>query len=143
MKLCGTCDTKKDVNQFHKRSASKDGLAAICRDCQKEYDAERASDPKRLAARLAYAKTPSGIKRASEAKAAYIAREPKKRRAHNAISNAIRDGKLSRKPCEICGSVKRVHAHHDDYAKIYDVRWLCNEHHREWHRVNGEAKNPH
>lgn len=142
MKLCKTCGKEKDVKQFHKRSASKDGLASKCKQCSSAYDLSRVNDPKRIAARTAYSSTPRGVEKHRQAKAAYIAREPKKRRAHNAISNAIRDGKLTRKPCETCGSTDKVHAHHDDYARVYDVRWLCNEHHREWHRINGEAKNP-
>lgn len=54
--------------------------------------------------------------------------------------HAIRSGKLIRKPCEVCGEIK-VQAHHDDYNKTYDVRWLCWKHHREFHdsqgRLNG------
>jgi ribosomal protein S27AE len=49
---------------------------------------------------------------------------------------AIKSGKLIRKPCEICGELK-VQAHHDDYSKTYDVRWLCWKHHREFHDSHG------
>lgn len=33
-----------------------------------------------------------------------------------------------------------INAHHDDYSKPFNVRWLCPQHHREWHK-NNEAKN--
>lgn len=33
-------------------------------------------------------------------------------------------GVLKRQPCEICGAVK-VEAHHEDYTKPFEVRWLC------------------
>ena len=62
-------------------------------------------------------------------------RNPIKHAAHNAVSNAVRDGKLLRQPCEVCGS-QSAQAHHDDYSKPLDVRWLCTTHHAEWHKHN-------
>ena len=58
---------------------------------------------------------------------------PEAYRAHTATGNAIRDGRLLRKPCEVCGS-KKVDAHHDDYSKALDVRWLCRKHHALLHK---------
>lgn len=46
--------------------------------------------------------------------------------------HAIRDGRLVRMPCEKCGHDK-VEAHHDDYSKPFEVRWLCRKHHLEHH----------
>lgn len=57
---------------------------------------------------------------------------PEKYAAHNAVATALKNGKLARKPCEICG--KKAQAHHDDYSKPLDVRWLCVTHHMEHHR---------
>ncbi len=48
---------------------------------------------------------------------------------------AVRSGKIFEQPCEICGS-KKVEAHHDDYLKPLDVRWLCRKHHNEHHKNN-------
>jgi hypothetical protein len=45
---------------------------------------------------------------------------------------AVRRGKMERLPCEVCGAIK-VDAHHDDYSKPLDVRWLCRVHHNEHH----------
>lgn len=45
---------------------------------------------------------------------------------------AIRTGKLVKQPCEVC-SEPNVEAHHDDYAKPYDVRWLCKACHADYH----------
>ncbi len=60
---------------------------------------------------------------------------------------AIYYGVLIPEPCEICGAFgkndkgkRKVHAHHDDYNKPLNVRWLCEEHHREWHRHNIPVK---
>lgn len=43
------------------------------------------------------------------------------------------DGTLIRLPCEICGTDKDVQAHHDDYNRPLEVRWLCRKHHKEHH----------
>lgn len=48
----------------------------------------------------------------------------------------VQRGLLVRKPCEVCNEIK-VQAHHDDYRKPYDVRWLCRPHHLEFHKLNG------
>lgn len=48
-------------------------------------------------------------------------------------STAIRKGYLMRQPCEVCGTEINVEAHHDDYDKPLDVRWLCKTHHAEHH----------
>ena len=57
---------------------------------------------------------------------------PLKAKAHWAINNAVRSGKITRQPCEACG-VQPAHAHHDDYSKPLDVRWLCHKHHELHH----------
>jgi ribosomal protein S27AE len=49
------------------------------------------------------------------------------------VRDAKKDGKLVRQPCEVCGSPK-THAHHDDYARPLEVRWLCALHHVKWHK---------
>lgn len=62
------------------------------------------------------------------------------RRAHWAVHNAVVRGLLERPDdCEKCGYVGRVtrdiHAHHDDYSKPLDVRWLCSSCHGRHHRA--------
>lgn len=54
---------------------------------------------------------------------------PEKYAAHLVLNNAVRAGKIVKQPCEVCGSTKRVHGHHDDYSKPLEVRWLCALHH--------------
>ena len=39
---------------------------------------------------------------------------------------------LERQPCEVCG--EKAEAHHPDYSKPLDVRWLCKRHHMIEHR---------
>ena len=141
MKFCNTCETEKDKSEFGKRAASKDGLSPKCKLCQKIYDKARASDPFREEARRIYAQTEEGKIATNRAKAAYRKRNPIKHKAHALVSRAIRSGKLFREPCEKCGEVEPIHAHHDDYAKPLNIRWLCSKHHSQWHKENGEGKN--
>lgn len=56
-------------------------------------------------------------------------------KAHAKVKNAIKNKSLSRQPCENCGE-KVSEAHHDDYNKPLEVRWLCKKCHMEWHRLN-------
>lgn len=63
----------------------------------------------------------------------YRKRYPEKAKAHNAVKYAVRVGKLTRGKCEVCGA-EGAQAHHDDYSKPLDVRWLCMIHHKEHHR---------
>lgn len=129
--------------------ASTGGFMPICKSCHRAnvrenrkanidhyraFDRARANLPHRVEAREAYAQTPEGKTRGSEAKRRYTARNPLKRAAVNAVNNAIRDGRLVRQPCEACGA--KAQAHHDDYGKPLDVRWLCPTHHAEWHKHN-------
>ena len=56
-------------------------------------------------------------------------------KVYGLVYKALKSGALVQLPCEICNSWES-HAHHDDYNKPLDVRWLCLEHHWEWHRNN-------
>ena len=60
-------------------------------------------------------------------------KHPRAASAHSKVHHALKDGTLTRLPCEVCG-VERTEAHHDDYADALVVRWLCRVHHKEHHR---------
>lgn len=128
-KPCRTCRLVKPRSEFY-----LGGTAADCRACyaarvreryrekideRRAYERRRAKDPERREKRKLYAKT------AKE-------RDPARRAARTAVGNALRDGRLLRQPCEACGAV-RAEAHHDDYARPLDVRWLCFRCHRAHH----------
>lgn len=140
MKLCKKCNTEKSELEFHKRKASSDGLSNMCKACQSEYDKNRANLPKRVNARVEYSKTDRGREAAKRARKKWLESNAIKRGVHVITGNAIRDGRLVKQKCEICCD-SNVVAHHDDYAKPLNVRWLCAAHHHQWHAKNGEGKN--
>jgi hypothetical protein len=53
-------------------------------------------------------------------------------KARDEVRKARLRGDLVPLPCEVCGNTK-THAHHDDYRRPLDVRWLCRKHHEEEH----------
>ena len=63
----------------------------------------------------------------------YRIKYPLKKTAHYMLTNAIRAGTVSRRPCETCGK-QNAEAHHNDYNKPLVVRWLCKKHHIECHQ---------
>ena len=50
--------------------------------------------------------------------------------ARQTLIYAVENGILQKQPCEVCGELN-VQAHHDDYSKPLEVRWLCSIHHKE------------
>jgi predicted DNA-binding protein YlxM (UPF0122 family) len=70
-----------------------------------------------------------------------IANDP----AQNIVERAERIGAIQRpEECEQCEKIPKkykdgrsaIHAHHDDYNKPLEVRWLCQACHHEWHKTN-------
>jgi hypothetical protein len=41
VKKCTTCSIEKELNEFHKKSSSKDGYRSNCKSCSKEYNRNR------------------------------------------------------------------------------------------------------
>jgi transposase-like protein len=58
------------------------------------------------------------------------------KRAHSIVETAVRNGTLIKQPCEVCGSAENIRAHHDDYNKPLEVRWLCQRDHLAWHKTH-------
>lgn len=92
-------------------------------------------------ARTEYKIKPDGIARIRAGQRRYIARNPAKTKVHNALNNAVRDGKIIQpENCDNCGSPGRIEGHHDDYAKPLDVRWLCHPCHVAHHKTERARK---
>lgn len=132
---CASCGMEITVTeQMAKRSKYR---CSPCNVRQAMDWVERNRDKKR-AANNAY----SACRSSSRARqtSAYRASHPEKKAAHQAVQSALRNGSLTKKPCEVCGSEVRIHGHHDDYSKPLDVVWLCHSHHMARHHAMLEAR---
>lgn len=63
---------------------------------------------------------------------------PRRYLAHLYVEAAKRVGILTPQSCEVCG-VEKAEAHHDDYSRPGDVRWLCRKHHSQHHAQRRQA----
>jgi hypothetical protein len=104
----------------------------------REFDRQRANAPDRVVARKRYQKTDAYKISSGIAKKKWVLENEEKRRAHWAVDNALRSGRLVKKPCEVCGD--EAEGHHDDYSKPLEVRWLCDPHHKDHHKKKRQAE---
>lgn len=63
----------------------------------------------------------------------------KRKKARSILNHYLRDNNIHRQPCEICGN-KKAEAHHDDYDKPLEIRWLCFNCHRQWHKKHNNPE---
>ena len=124
--FCSICKRERAPVEFYRRMNSR------CKDCHKAAMKRlRLTDPAVQKRERDRAKKPHRVAMASANTAKWRAAHPDAYKAQNAVNNAVRDGKLKRDPCAICGTTSRVHAHHQDYSKPLEVKWLCAKcHHR-------------
>jgi hypothetical protein len=135
LKTCFKCGKEKALTEFYKHPFMGDGHLGKCKPCTRKdvrknyvdkieekraYDAMRNSSPERK-------------KRAVESFKKSNTKHPERETAKAKTSNAIRDGKLLRQPCLICG--EKAEAHHPDYSRPLDVVWLCRPHHIQAHAI--------
>jgi len=156
LKTCFKCGSTLPLHGFYKHPRMTDGHLGKCKACTKrdvrinraanadyyrEFERARAMLPHRVAARNAYQKTDAGRAALRRATVKYRKNNPHKCTATNAVSYAVREGRLD-KPgmCERCncnGTV--IHGHHEDYNRPLDVLWLCPQCHTERHKEINDA----
>ncbi len=70
----------------------------------------------------------------SRQRAGMLLQPPNKQRARDAVRRALDRGELVRpRSCESCQEAKKLQAHHDDYERPLNVRWLCSKCHTQIH----------
>lgn len=141
-RICSRCGTSKPLDQFEKRKDRPMGRGYRCKPCATkrvmEYGSRLDVWERRLGQRQARYWARVEESRAKSRASRTQHRYPTgslQHTAHMAVSWAIRSGKLKRPAaCEICGCAAKLHAHHEDYARPLDVRWLCVPCHGKQHR---------
>ncbi len=139
MKVCFKCKEELPLFEFYKHKQMADGHLNKCKSCAKKdaidnrwknIDRIRAYDRAR------------GSRQDKAYRDWYRDKYPNKYKAQTMVSNAARDGKLTKPTqCEFCGTNNKLHGHHADYSKPLDVQWLCAPCHRQWHIKHGEGIN--
>lgn len=168
LKRCSMCHEEKPTSSFSADKSRADGLNNKCRQCKaairrKSKDRIREYNKQYLAAnpekrklwrkksaparrktaayklrKARYKRSPAGKATAARAIKKHVMLHPDRDKARRLAKLAIKTGKLKRLPCEVCGAEKSE-AHHPDYSKPLEVRFLCRFHHLVAHGVKSES----
>lgn len=152
-KTCFKCLISLPLEAFYRHPKMGDGHLNKCIDCTKKdvvtnrvanieycrsYDRSRASMPHRVAARVEYAKSDAGRLKMNAARRSWNLRNRHKRHAAVTLNNAVRDGRVTKEPCFVCGAP--AEAHHASYDLPLHVTWLCDRHHKVLHKEHRERQ---
>lgn len=133
-KGCGS-DLLLNSDNFYRHKRMKDGFLNHCKICVRiksrinyrnniesynDYEKNKRIRPKNFTKQLTL-----NTKKWRE-------KNPEKYKAHIILNNKIKKGEIKKENCIICNSTE-VQAHHPDYSKPLDVKWLCCKHHRVKH----------
>ncbi len=155
-KQCSVCKETKPFSEYFRNRTTKDGFVSDCKQCRKIY-VMKAQSTKRLKSPNGAQFTEEQLRERREYNRRWRQENRNKKKAHKrerrrklpyeakaarVVSYACETGRLTRKPCEVCGNPK-ADAHHDSYYKedYLRVRFLCSMHHRLWH-LNNKPKIP-
>lgn len=137
---CIECREDKPSGEFYAHPEMAAGHVNVCKECHKRRMKVRSrTNPKVQEYDRMRAKTPERRRKATDYAREWRAKNPQAYRAHTAVNNAVRDGRLKKLPCEFCGA-DRTMAHHKDYSKPLDVMWLCAKCHNRLHAAFPELE---
>ena len=143
-KKCHTCKIVKPITDFY-FCKSHNHYYYQCKKCSSKYNHELyyKNWEKRREVNKKYEeqnnKTERRKKQLIEITNRMRIKYPEKWDARLKVRNAVRIGKLTKIPCQVCNS-KKSEAHHEDYSKQLEVIWLCKKHHTIADRKNKYEK---
>jgi hypothetical protein len=136
MKPCRKCGDTKPLSEFYRHAQMSDGHVHTCKPCmcamvraarEQKLDAYRAYDRQRH-------RTPKRRQYARMKTDEHRRAHPEKTRARRMVRYRVARGMIVPQPCEVGGACFGiVQAHHEDYSRPLDVRWLCARHHADVH----------
>lgn len=134
-KKCSKCLLIYSSYLFPKDRQKVDGIYPACKECCRKRNRRYACSHTTLI-KEKYKdiyKTPKEKERLRNLAEIMRKKYPEKMMARRQVFLALSRGSITKEICECCSDSK-VHAHHEDYSKPLEVRWLCGKHHRELHR---------
>ena len=161
MRQCSRCARFLPLAHFGVDRSKRGDVNPCCRECERERSrAYRASKLGQKTAKSRFHSEEYLLRRREWAKerrvsgnwydererkhaAIYRERYPEKDRAKQILNKAVVSGAIIRQTtCESCGTINPrgtdgrtlIQAHHDDYSKPLEVRWLCVQCHADTHR---------
>jgi len=123
-KRCSSCGMYKPRASFYRCRANINGRHSQCKECHRRYSRSESG-------KAAFKKSTTKYRKAN----------PHRKKAWNTLNRGIERGIINRpNNCMICGSIKKLQAHHEDYDKPLEVAWLCVKCHKDTHTKRGPTR---
>jgi hypothetical protein len=120
-KICSKCKKQKDISEFPKNKKTKLGIDSWCEICHRNIDKEYQRNKRKL-----------GLVNKTEEYRIWRKTHRKECNAEQLTNYYIRIGKIKKEKCKICKK-KNAYAHHDNYDKPLEIRWMCPSCHKKFH----------
>lgn len=142
MKTCIKCASLLPLAGFYAHPKMADGHLNKCKECCKKDARGNYQKHRHLYAEYEHKRNrwPERRKKQVEYLQRHRAKNPEKSYARNSVAWAVKTGKLKPEPCEVCGGFP-AEAHHEDYSRPLDVKWLCRKHHWQLHMRAATQRN--
>lgn len=129
-KVCKQCGEEKELTEYYRMPHNSDGRMGTCKVCKRAYALQHRAD--NIESIRAYDRA-RGSRQSPEYQREWRRKNPEKHRAHRLVATNLKNPGV----CSECPSTFHVEAHHDDYSKPLDVRWLCAVCHKQHHAKAG------
>jgi hypothetical protein len=133
-KPCCHCKEVKPLAEFYSTKRGNNGTwySGRCRPCHLAHCKALRDCPNGKEVYRVWTQSESGKVSVKKRMEKWAAANKQKNIAHYTVCNAIRDNRLKRQPCRVCGK-PNGEAHHISYDDPYNLDWLCKTCHFDAH----------